>query len=58
MAVNISARVCAHAEACEVVVSHTVKDLVAGSGLHFTSLGEHELKGLPDAWRLFRVADA
>lgn len=54
MAVNISARVCAHAEACEVVVSHTVKDLVAGSGLHFTSLGEHELKGLPDAWRLFR----
>lgn len=56
MAVNISARVCAQADASQVLVSHTVKDLVAGSGLHFTDLGEHELKGVPDAWHLFRVA--
>ena len=39
----------------EVRVSRTVKDLVAGSGLRFADRGEHELKGVPDAWRLFAV---
>jgi class 3 adenylate cyclase len=57
LAVNISARVCAHADASQVLVSHTVKDLVAGSGLHFTDLGEHDLKGVPDSWHLFSVSD-
>ena len=41
----------------EVLVSSTVKDLVAGSGLAFEDRGEHELKGVPDRWRLFRVAE-
>ena len=39
----------------EVLVSQTVKDLVAGSGSSFEDAGEHELKGVPDRWRLFRV---
>ena len=55
LAVNIGARVAAHAEASEVLVSQTVKDLVAGSGLSFEDAGEHELKGGPDRWRLYRV---
>jgi hypothetical protein len=37
------------------MVSQTVKDLVAGSGLRFDDAGEHELKGVPDRWRLYRV---
>ena len=41
------------AGAAEVLVSGTVKDLVAGSGIAFTERGEHELKGIPDRWRLF-----
>jgi len=39
-----------------VLVSQTVKDLVAGSGLVFEGAGEHELKGVPERWRLYRVA--
>ena len=39
----------------EVLVSQTVKDLVAGSPLTFEDRGEHELKGVPDRWRLYRV---
>ena len=39
----------------EVLVSQTVKDLVAGSGLVFEDAGEHELKGVPDRWHLYRV---
>jgi class 3 adenylate cyclase len=46
----------AHAGPSEVLVSQTVKDLVAGSGLRFEDAGEHELKGVPDRWRLHRVA--
>jgi len=42
----------------EVLVSQTVKDLVAGSGLAFEDSGEHELKGVPDRWRLYRVVGA
>jgi class 3 adenylate cyclase len=56
IAVNIGARVGAKAAASEVLVSQTVKDLVAGSGLRFEDGGEHELKGIPDRWRVYRVA--
>jgi class 3 adenylate cyclase len=38
-----------------VLVTQTVKELVAGSGLVFEDAGEHELKGVPDRWRLYRV---
>ena len=55
IAVHIGARVAALAGPSEVLVSSTVKDLVAGSGLVFEDRGEHELKGVPDRWRLFRV---
>jgi class 3 adenylate cyclase len=57
MAVIIGARVCEIASASEVLTSSTVKDLVAGSGLAFEDAGEHELKGVPDRWRLYRVVD-
>jgi class 3 adenylate cyclase len=39
----------------EVLVSRTVKDLVAGSGLRFQDHGTHELRGVPDAWQIFRA---
>ena len=39
----------------QVLISQTVKDLVAGSGLTFEDAGEHELKGVPDRWRLYGV---
>jgi pimeloyl-ACP methyl ester carboxylesterase len=53
IAVHIAARVAAIAEPDEVVVSSTVKDLVAGSGLQFVDRGAHTLKGVPGEWRLF-----
>ena len=56
IAVSIGARVGALAGASEVLVSQTVKDLVAGSGLIFTDHGEHQLKGVPDRWRLYTAA--
>ena len=55
IAVNIASRVGALATPGEVLVSETVKGLVAGSGITFTDRGEHELKGVPDRWRLFTV---
>ena len=55
LAVHIGARVAALAGPSEVLVSNTVKDLTAGSGLVFEDAGEHELKGVPDRWRLYRV---
>ncbi len=55
LTVHIGARVCAAAGPSEVWVSQTVKDLVAGSGLAFEDAGEHELKGVPDRWHLYRV---
>jgi len=55
LGVAIGARVGAKAGASEVLVSQTVKDLVAGSGLAFEDAGEHELKGVPDTWHLYRV---
>ena len=56
IAVNIGARVAAEAGPGEVLVSSTVKDLVAGSGLAFQERGAHELKGIPGEWRLYAVA--
>jgi class 3 adenylate cyclase len=53
LAVHIGARIAALAQPSEVLVSSTVKDLVAGSGLLFADRGEHELKGVPESWRLF-----
>jgi class 3 adenylate cyclase len=53
--VSIGARVAATAGPSEVRVSQTVKDLVAGSGLTFVDVGEQELKGVPDRWRLYLV---
>jgi class 3 adenylate cyclase len=52
IAVHIAARVSALAEPSEVLVSRTVKDLVAGSGIEFADRGRHELKGVPDTWDL------
>jgi class 3 adenylate cyclase len=56
VAVNIGSRVAALAGPAEVLVSRTVTDLVAGSGISFEDRGEHELKGVPGLWRLFAVA--
>jgi pimeloyl-ACP methyl ester carboxylesterase/DNA-binding winged helix-turn-helix (wHTH) protein len=55
IAVHIGARVAASAQAGEVLVSGTVKDLVAGSGLRFADRGAHQLRGIPGEWRLFAV---
>ena len=55
IAVHIGARVAAEAGPGEVLVSSTVKDLVAGSGIEFEDRGEHKLKGIPEARRLFAV---
>jgi len=55
IAVHLAARVAAAANAGEVLVSRTLNDLVAGSGLEFIDRGMHELKGVPGDWRLFAV---
>jgi class 3 adenylate cyclase len=55
LAVHVGARVVAAAGPGEVLVSSTVKDLVAGSGLEFEQRGMHELKGIPGEWSLFAV---
>ncbi len=55
--VTIGARVASNAGSSEILISQTVKDLVAGSGLSFEDAGEHELKGVPGSWRLYRVVD-
>jgi class 3 adenylate cyclase/pimeloyl-ACP methyl ester carboxylesterase len=57
LAVHIAARVATLAAPGEVLVSGTVKDLVAGSGVEFEERGEHELKGVPGTWRLFSVVN-
>jgi pimeloyl-ACP methyl ester carboxylesterase/class 3 adenylate cyclase len=56
IAVHIAARVGALAGAGEVLVSSTVKDLVAGSGIRFADRGTQQLKGIPDQWRLFAAS--
>ena len=58
IAVAIGARVCARAAAGEVLVSQTMKDLVAGSGIGFDDRGLVELKGVPGQWRLYSVASS
>jgi class 3 adenylate cyclase len=55
LAVHIGARVAALAEPSEVLVSSTVKDLVAGSGIEFDNRGMHVLKGIPGQWQLFAI---
>jgi class 3 adenylate cyclase len=55
IAVHIAARVSDLAAGGEVLVSRTVKDLVAGSGIVFEELGTYTLKGIPDTWQLFRA---
>ena len=54
--VHTAARVLGKADPGEVLVSRTVKDLVAGSGLVFTDRGTHQLKGVPDEWQLFAAS--
>ena len=56
IAVSIGARISSLAAPGEILVSSTVRDLVAGSGLRFEDRGEHRLKGVPDAWHLYAVA--
>jgi len=58
VAVHTGARVASLAQPGEVLVSSTVKDLVAGSGIEFEDRGVHELKGVPGDWRLYAVVDA
>lgn len=55
LAVSIGARVMARAGPSEILVSQTVKDLTARGDLRFHDAGEHELKRIPDRWRLYRV---
>jgi class 3 adenylate cyclase len=56
LAVHVGARIASEAQAGEVLVSSTVKDLVAGSEIEFDDRGVHELKGVPGEWRLFAVS--
>lgn len=55
LAIHIAARVSGMAGRGEILVSRTVKDLVAGSGIEFEDFGTHSLKGVPDAYQLFKV---
>jgi pimeloyl-ACP methyl ester carboxylesterase len=57
IAVVLGARIASLAGPSEVLVSQTVRDLVAGSGLVFQAAGEHELKGVPDRWQVYRVVE-
>jgi class 3 adenylate cyclase/pimeloyl-ACP methyl ester carboxylesterase len=58
LAVNIGARAAAEAAAGEILVTSTVRDLVAGTGLAFEDRGERELKGVPGTWRLYAATEA
>jgi class 3 adenylate cyclase len=53
LAVHIAARVAACAEPSEVLVSRTINDLIAGSGIRLTDRGVNMLKGIPDSWQLY-----
>ena len=55
MAVHITQRICDLAAPSEILVSSVVKDLVGGSGITFTDLGRRALKGVSDAWQIFKV---
>jgi class 3 adenylate cyclase len=56
IAVHIAARILGAADAGELLVSSTVKDLVVGSEIEFEDRGEHELRGVPGSWHLWSVA--
>ena len=58
IAVHIGARIARLGGPCEVLVEHDVKDLVVGSGLVFDDRGEHALKGVDGAWRLYAAGSA
>jgi class 3 adenylate cyclase len=58
VAIHIGARIAGLAGPGEILVSSTVRDLVAGSGITFEDRGERELRGLPDRWRVYAVAEA
>jgi class 3 adenylate cyclase len=55
LAVHLAARIMALSGAGEILVSRTVRDLVVGSELSFADRGEHELKGIPESWRVFAL---
>jgi class 3 adenylate cyclase len=55
VAVHLGARIMAQAAPGEILVSSTVRDLVAGSGIRFEDGGRHALKGIPEPWQLYRV---
>jgi class 3 adenylate cyclase len=57
IAVHTGARVAGAAKPGEVLVSSTVKALVAGSGIHFEDRGAAQLKGIDESWQLFRLVD-
>jgi class 3 adenylate cyclase/predicted alpha/beta hydrolase len=57
VSVHIGARIAALASPGEIAVSSTVKELVIGSDMQFTDRGEHELKGVPGAWRLYALGE-
>ena len=57
IAVHIAARVMDTAHAGELMISRTVKDLVAGSGIQFDDAGEHSLKGFEEKWHLYKVKE-
>ena len=56
IAVSIGARISSLAGPGEILVSSTVKDLVAGSGLGFEDRGDHQLKGIPEEWHLYALS--
>ena len=58
IAVHIGARVAALAGTDEILVTSTVKELVVGSGLAFLDRGLHDLKGVPDQWRLYSTVSS
>ena len=58
IAVHTAARIMSAAQSNQIIVSRTVKELVAGAGLNFEDLGEHELKGVPDRWQLYILLDS
>jgi class 3 adenylate cyclase len=55
LAVNIAARVCALAQPMEVLVTRTVRDILAGAGITFTDRGDHALKGIAEPWQLYKA---
>jgi len=57
LAVHVGARIGALSKAGEILVSQTVRDALLGSGIEWTSRGVHHLKGVPDEWQIYAVAN-